>query len=205
MNRRVVLAMCLMALMAPASVAAGQPDGVDPALMQPPLNATFGPWQCWQTGTGITCAGERSLAWQGVETGFVCDGRPVYTTGTDVRSQRRYGDAAGLALRTMQHVDIRETLTLSPDGSGPALAGTAHFEEQFHYLVPGDLASRTDRSSGLDVHVTGPGVGLVIHDVGLKTFDIDDNILLAHGPHPLLADFEGAFAKLCAAFAEMGT
>jgi hypothetical protein len=104
----------------------------------------------------------------------------------------------------MQHVDSRETLTLSPDGTGPALAGSAHFEEQFDYIVPGDLASRTDRYSGLDVLVTGPGVGLVIHDVGLKNFDIDDNVLLAHGPHPLLADFEGTFAKLCDAFAAMG-
>jgi hypothetical protein len=90
MNRQVVLlAMCLMALMAPASVVAGQPDSVDPALMQPPLNASFGPWECWQTGAGITCAGARSLAWEGAETGLECAGRPVYTTGTDMRTQRR--------------------------------------------------------------------------------------------------------------------
>ena len=111
---------------------------------------------------------------------------------------------AGLALRTLQHVDIRETLSLSADGTGPTLRGLAHFEEHFEYPIPGDLSSRTDTYTGLDLHVTGPGVGLVVHDVGLKTFDIDDNVLAAHGPHPILEDFEGTFAQLCDAFAVTG-
>lgn len=193
-----------LALLAPASASAGQPHSVDPAIMQPSLNASFGPWDCWRTGTGIVCDGARTLAWEGAETGLVCDGRMVYSTGADERTQRRFGDEAGLALRTIQHVQIRETLGLSADLSGPTLTGSANFQETFEYLVPGELASRTDRYTGLDVLVTGPGVGLVLHDVGIKTFDIDDNVLLAHGPHPILEDFEGTFAKLCHAFAAMG-
>ena len=56
--------------------------------------------------------------------------------------------------------------------------------------------------TGIDVTVTGAGVGLVIHDVGIKAFDIEDNVLLAHGPHPVLDDPD-AFAKLCDSFASM--
>lgn len=184
---------------APA-VAAGRGDSVDPAVMQPSLNPSFSPWECWQTGSGIVCDGARSLSWTGAETGLVCDGHVVYTTGTDERTQRRFGDETGRALATIQHVDIRETLSLSADGTGPTLRAAGHFQEHFEYAIPGDLSSRTDTYTGLDVRVTGPGVGLVLHDVGVKTFDIDDNVLAAHGPHPVVEDFEAAFAKICDAF-----
>ena len=52
--------------------------------------------------------------------------------------------------------------------------------------------------------MTGAGVGLVVHELGIKSFDIDDNLLFAHGPHPVLDDPEGSFAKFCDAFAAMG-
>jgi hypothetical protein len=195
----------VLALLVPASASAGQPDSVDPAIMQPALNPSFAPWDCWRTGTGIVCDGARTLAWEGAETIFVCEGRPVYSTGTDERTLRRYGDEAGLALRANAHVDIRETLSLTADGSGPTLRGIAQWEDHYEYLVPGDLSSRTVTRTGIDVAVTGAGVGLVIHEVGIKAFDIDDNVLLVHGPHPILDDFEGAwFAKICDAFAAMG-
>ena len=205
MKRSMVpLAILLLALTAPAGVTAGRPTSVDPALMQPPLNASFGPWECWRTGTGITCEGSRTLTAVGAEVGLVCDGRMVYTNEIDQRTQRRYGDSEGRALRTVQHVDVRGTLGLSPDLSGYTLQGAGHFQETFEYLIPGDLSSRTDRYTGLDVRVTGPGVGLVVHDVGVKIFDIDDNLLFAHGPHPVVEDFEAAFSGICDAFAAMG-
>jgi hypothetical protein len=47
-------------------------------------------------------------------------------------------------------------------------------------------------------------VGLVLHDVGLKTYDIDDNLIVARGPHPIALDFEAAFQKVCAAFEKLG-
>jgi hypothetical protein len=194
----------VLALLLPASASAGQPDSVDPAIMQPALNPSFAPWDCWRTGNGIVCDGTRALSWEGAETGFVCEGRPVYSTGTDERTLRRFGDESGLGLHSTGHADIRETLSLTPDGSGPTLQGIAHFTQHFEYAIPGDLSSRTERFTGIDVTVTGAGVGLVIHDVGIKSFDIEDNVLLAHGPHPVLDDFEGTFAKLCDAFAAMG-
>jgi hypothetical protein len=49
-----------------------------------------------------------------------------------------------------------------------------------------------------------PGYGFVLHDTGTKMFDIDDNLLIAHGQHPVVWDFEGTFAKLCDAFAAIG-
>lgn len=198
------LAILAIALGAPAGAAAGRGESVDPALMQPPLNESFGPWECWRTGTGITCESERTLSAEGVAIGLVCDGRMVYTNEVDVRTQRRYGDAEGRALKTVQHVDIRGELGLEPDLSGPNLSGRGVFQETYHYGVPGDLSTRTDRYTGLDVRITGPGVGLVVHDVGIKTFDIDDNLLFAHGPHPVVEDFEAAFAGICPALEAIG-
>ena len=198
------VAVLAIALVAPSGAAAGRGESVDPALMQPPLNATFAPWECWRTGTGITCEGHRTITWVGAETGLICDGRMMYTNEVDVRTQRRYGDANGLALKTIQHVDIRGTLGLEPDLSGPNLTGRGVFQETFEYLVPGDLSTRTDRYTGLDVRVTGPGVGLIVHDVGVKTFDIEGNVLFAHGPHPVVEDLEAAFAPICPAFEAIG-
>ena len=198
------IAALAIALAAPSGVAAGRGESVDPALMQPPLNASFAPWECWRTGRGITCEGHRTIDRVGEETGLVCDGRIVYTNEVDVRTQRRYGDANGLALKTIQHVDIRGVLGFEPDLSGPNLTGRGVFQETFIYGVPGDLSTRTDRYTGLDVHVTGPGVGLVLHDVGVKTFDIDGNVLFAHGPHPVVEDFEAAFAQICVALEAIG-
>jgi hypothetical protein len=172
--------------------------------MQPPLNASFAPWDCWRTGSGITCEGHRTLTAVGAEAEFVCDGRQVYTNEVDVRTQRRYGDANGLALKTIAHVDIRGILGFEPDLSGPNLAGRGIFQETFEYGVPGDLSTRTDRYTGLDVKLTGPGVGLVVHDVGVKTFDIDDNVLFMHGPHPVVEDFDAAFAGVCPALEAIG-
>jgi len=198
------LAVLALAFSAPAGVAAGRGESVDPALMQPPLNESFGPWECWRTGTGITCEGHRTLTAVGEESFWACDGQPVYTNEVNERWQRRYGDENGLALKTIQHVNTKGVLGLEPDLSGPNLNTVGYFQETFEYAVPGDLSTRTDRYTGLDVFIIGPGVGLVVHDVGIKTYDIDDNLLFAKGPHPVAEDFEAAFAGVCPALKEMG-
>ncbi len=205
MRRIIIVALgCAAALLAPASAIAGRGDSVDPTIMQPGLNPAFAPWDCWRSGPGTTCYGERHDAWTNAESFLVCDGRTVYSTGSDDRTLTRHGDSDGLALWSKQHAEIRETLSLQPDGSGPTLAGIGMFEESYAYTTPGDLSTRTDRYSGLDVQVTGPGVGLVLHDVGVKTFDIDGNVLSMFGPHPVVEDFEGAFQHVCDAFEELG-
>ena len=126
-GKAMAILVSVLALLMPTSASAGQRDSVDPAIMQPALNPSFAPWDCWRTGTGIVCDGARALAWEGAETGFVCEGRPVYSTGTDERTLRRFGDENGLALQTNGHVYIRETLSLTPDGSGPTLQGIGQF------------------------------------------------------------------------------
>jgi hypothetical protein len=203
--KRTLIGIAVLALVlgAPVGVAAGRGESVDPDLMQPPLNASFGPWECWRTGTGITCEGHRTLHNVG-ETGLICDGRMVYVDEVDERSQRRYGDTNGLALKTISHVDIRGTLGLEPDLSGPNLFGGGIYQETFEYAVPGDLSTRTSRITGWDTRITAPGVGLILHDVGVKTYDIEDTLLFAKGPHPVADDFESAFARLCVAFEEIG-
>ena len=204
MNRALSLIGIVLMLIAPGAVTAGQPDTVDPALMQPPLNATFAPWTCFRTGNGIVCDGARTLTWENLDYGISCDGRPIYGTGYESRTQRRFGDADGLALRTVTHFQGHDFISLQPDGSGPTIAGSGMFKEDYHYIVPGDLSTRTDRYSGVDVRYNAPGYGLVFHDTGTKMFDIDDNLLMAHGQHPVVEDFEGTFAKLCDAFEDIG-
>ena len=87
MRRTITVALgLLLVLLAPASVGAGQPDQVDPALMQPALNPDFAPWDCWRSGTGIVCDGQWSASWTNEVTFLECGGRPVFSTGTDVRT-----------------------------------------------------------------------------------------------------------------------
>ena len=120
--KRILMAMAVLALAlsAPVGVTAGRGESVDPALMQPPLNASFGPWECWRTGTGITCEGQRTLTAVGAESLFVCDGRPVYTNEVDRRTQRRYGDENGLALKTVMHGTSAGSSASSPTSAGPS-------------------------------------------------------------------------------------
>jgi hypothetical protein len=194
------LAMAGILLLAISGTAtAGQPDTVDPLLMQPPLNPTFAPWDCWRSGSGIVCDGERHLSWQGEETPFSCDGRPIYSSGTDDRTMRRWNDAEGRGLKTIVYADLHETLSLTRDGSGRTLEGIGRFSQRFDYGVPGDITTRTDTYRGIDVRITAPGLGLIVHDVGIKSFDLEGNVLFMHGPHPVVEDFFEAFAGVCPA------
>ncbi|MFL5650165.1 MAG: hypothetical protein ACJ777_02710 [Chloroflexota bacterium] len=205
MKRTIMVALgCVSVLLAPASALAGRGDSVDPGIMQPALNPAFGPWECWRTGAGITCDGESHDSWTNAETFIVCDGRPVYSTGTDDRTLERHGDQHGLALWSRSQGDVPETFSMQPDGSGPTLRATGSFEIHYDYGVPGDGSTRTARWTGIDLKVVGRGVGLVLHDVGVKTFDIDGEVIFRHGPHPVVDDFDGAFQKVCDAFEALG-
>jgi hypothetical protein len=203
MRRTIIVALgCAAVLLAPASAIAGQGDSVDPAIMQPGLNPAFAPWDCWRAGEGITCEGQLNDAWTNREWDVVCDGRPVYTTGTEDRVLVRHGDEDGLGLWSRSQVDIREILSLQPDGSGPTLTAEGHWAERFDYLTPGDVSTRIERDTGLNIRISGPGVGTVLQNIGIETFDIEDNRLVAHGS--LLADWDAAFATVCDAFEELG-
>ena len=131
------------------------------------------------------------------------DGRTVYDTWTDERTLRRHGDAQGLALWSTSHLMLSDTMSLRPDGSGPTLHGIGHLEESFAYLVPGDLSTRPIATPGwMSRH--GPGHRARVARRGREDVRHRRQRVLAHGPHPLLVDFEGALQKVCDAFAELG-
>jgi hypothetical protein len=83
--------------------------------------------------------------------------------------------------------------------TGTTAQAFGHFSNRFLYGVPGDASTRVELFSGNDVTVLLPGTGLVMHDVGVKAFDIEGNLLFAHGQHEVVDDFEAAFAKVCEA------
>jgi hypothetical protein len=168
---------------------------VDPSIMQPALNPTF-TWTCWRMDDKTMCDGERHYSWTAVDTGIPCAGGTIYSTGTDDRFLRRWGDTAGLALHSHGVADIRETLALNPEMTGTTARANARFSQRFTYGVPGDASTRVEFFSGFDVTVVLPGAGLVMHDVGVKSIDIEGNVLFAHGQHEL-DDFDAAFAKVC--------
>jgi hypothetical protein len=95
--------------------------------------------------------------------------------------------------------DVSETLALHPDMTGTTARAIGRFSQRFTYAVPGDPSTRIEVLSGVDVSVVVPGTGQVMHDVGVKSFDIEGNVLFAHGPHEVLDDFDAAFLRVCAA------
>ena len=196
--RRLVTAIATVSLLILAGTPAGASERtpVDPSIMQPALNPTF-TWECWRVDDKTMCDGERHLSWTAADTGLPCAAGPIYSTGTDDRFLRRWGDAEGRALRSHAVANISETLALNPDLTARTASAVGHFSQRFTYAVPGDQSTRVEVFSGNDVTVVVPGTGLVIHDVGVKSFDIDDNVLFAHGPHEVLEDFDAAFAKVC--------
>jgi len=194
-----MLAALLMFMSSASLVSAGKPDTVDPALMTPPLNPTF-TWECWRTGTGIVCDGERTLSYTAVEA-LPCDDGWIYITGTDSRTLRRVGDADGRALYTLEKVRITDQLSRSPTFDGIVVDARASWTDRYEYHVPGELSSRTVTRRGIDVLLTIPGYGVVVQEVGISSWDIEGNLLFAHGPHDLLEDFEAALRAACDALA----
>ena len=189
-----------MVLATSVSASAGRPDAVDPSLMSPPLNPSFD-WECWRTGTGIVCDGERTTTYTAVEALPCPDGSWIYASGSAYDTLRRVGDADGLALSTLGTTRIDDRLSRSPDFDGIVGHARGSWSDAYDYPVPGELASRTVTRRGVDVVLTVPGQGMVVLDAGIKSWDIDDNLLFAHGPHPLIDDIEDVLAATCDALA----
>jgi len=197
LRRLLLTILAAIPLLAPATAAgATGRTPVDPSIMRPALNPTFD-WTCWRMDDKTMCDGERHNSWTALDTGLSCAGGTIYTAGTDDRFLRRWGDAEGLSLHSHGVADSRETLTLNPEMTGTTAEAFGHFSQRFSYGIPGDASTRVEVFSGNDVTVVVPGTGLVMHDVGVKSFDIEDNVLFAHGPHEVLDDPDAAFAKVC--------
>lgn len=145
------------------------------------------------------CDGERHDSWTAIDTGIPCAGGTIYSTGTDDRSLRRWGDAEGLALHSHGVADARETLALNPEMTGTTARAFGHFSQRFTYGVPGDASTRVEVFSGTTSPWWSPEPGWSYTTWGVKSFDIEGNVLFAHGQHEVLDDFDAAFAKVCEA------
>ncbi|HEX6127895.1 MAG TPA: hypothetical protein VF071_02630 [Candidatus Limnocylindria bacterium] len=198
-NRRVPAAALGLALVfalgLTGSTAAGRVNSVDPAFMTPALNPTFD-WECWGAGDQIVCEGTATESWSGVEIGLCDDGGALYSTGFDSRRIRRVSDAEGRALTSQLFVQARDTVSRSLTMDGTVAKGMAQFYVSFEWGVPGDQSTRTSILHGMDASVTVPGHGLLLHQVGVISYDIDDNLLFARGVHPIVDDADAAFEQL---------
>jgi hypothetical protein len=202
--KRAFFAAIVIALLlsVPAGALAGRQDKVDPASLQPTPNPAVD-WDCWINGRYIVCDAQVLDTWESLEIDDLCDFSFYSIDGSDSRKIRRVHDLEGRQLWSRSIRISAETLVLNPDGSGPYLRGFGHFISEFHFATPGDISTRVETFKGTDVTIVGQGVGLVLHDNGLKTYDIDDNILVARGPHPILDDPDEAFGRICSAFEEL--
>ena len=177
-------AFSLVVAMMPASSAAG-PGDVDPLTLTPALNPTF-TWSCATTGTGITCTGERRSTYGPEPAGFDCDGMPVYVSGRGDDRMTRWHTADGLATRTVTQRSFPEDrLTLSADGSGPAVVSRQHWTQHYDYGTPGDIGTRVLVETGQVLMVLGPeGAGKVFQLTGRTEFAPGEEfqtVVSAHG------------------------
>ena len=124
------------------------------------------------TGGGITCRGERDTAYGPEPAGFDCGGRAVYVTGRGEDRATRWHTADGAATRTVVTRSFPEDrLTLTEDGSGPAVVSRQHWTQHYRYPVPGDLSTRVLVETGQVLVVTGPaGSGKLYQVTGRTEF-----------------------------------
>lgn len=190
-----LLLACVLAVSAIGDVSAGRSNAVDPAYMTPTLNPTF-EWECWRAGETIVCDGTATESWTAAEIFPCADGGAVYSTGFDSRRIRRISDADGRALSSSLMVQARDIISRSPAMDGLVGRGMGQFSVSFDWPIPGDLASRTSILHGADMSVVVPGHGLILHQVGVLSYDFQDNLLFARGVHPIADDPDAAFEQL---------
>jgi hypothetical protein len=99
---------------------------------------------------------------------------------------RDYFDRSGSLKQSIVHVHAVGT----DSANGVSLRGSAHYVIRYE---PGGGAT----VSGLTVHATLPGGGVVARDAGSFLRNPDGSVALVRGPHPALT---GDTAEYCAAF-----
>jgi hypothetical protein len=186
------------------SVWAGQPDTVDPALMQPALNPSFGPWECWRADARIICEGSRTDTYAGLEVDFLsCAAGPIYSQGTITSTARRVGDADGRALETSFRDRYEEYFSSDPGGADPRLRSIGRLQHSFSYGVPGDPSTVSETLAGMAISVTGPGFGVVLHDVGTVAWDSNGELIRLGGVHPPAfspEEWQATHDRICSVF-----
>lgn len=191
-------------LVATPSVLAGRPDRVDPTIMQPPLSPEFAPWTCWLSAGHTICEGSKAESYAGLEVDFLaCEVGPISSEGTFSSVARRTGDANGRALETSFRDRYEETFSIDSDGSGPTLRSIGRLQHTFSYGVAGDPSTVSETIAGMGISLTGPGFGVVLHDVGTIAWDSGGELRRIGGIHPPLFDeqeWQATHDRICAYF-----
>jgi hypothetical protein len=186
MRRTIMLLTAALAISIamPLGAQAASPHQVDPAGMTPPLNPSYGPWICTDTGGGPICRGSLSDAWTNADSELRCGDDVVYTTGDFHADAVRWHLPDGRATHTFFKKQTTEVWTLSSTGAGPSVKVRGSWNLHYVYPDPGDRSTRVLTTTGADWQVTAKGYGLVFHDTGLVRFvpGTDDVIDFTHGP-----------------------
>jgi len=185
----------VLALTSTGDVSAGRSEPVDPGLMTPALHPSFD-WECWRAADRIVCEGTATETWSAVEITPCADGGALYGSGFDSRRIRRVSDSEGRALSSQLFVQARDVVSRSPEMDGLLGRGMGQFSVSFEWAVPGDLSTRTSILHGADLLLTVPGHGMLLHQVGVISYDFEDNLLFARGVHPIVDDADAAFEQL---------
>jgi hypothetical protein len=185
------------------SVSAGQPDSVDPARMQPALNPAFAPWTCWRADDRIICEGSKTETYASLQVDFLsCAAGPIYSQGTFTSTARRVGDAEGRALETSFRDRYDEYFITDSGGADPQLRSIGRLQHSFSYGVPGDPSTVSETLAGMAISVTGPGFGVVMHEVGTVAWDNNGDLVRFGGVHPFAVSseqWEETHDRICAA------
>jgi hypothetical protein len=186
-------------LAGPSMAQAASPHEVDPLTMTPALNPSF-TWTCFTAGAGITCQGTMDATYSHEQMDLECDGRPVYISGGGREFMTRWHTAEGLATKTIIHLDYPgDHLTLSPDGTGPEVVISGHWNRHYVYPTPGELSTRTLTEVG-NVYTVTDGTRRLFQSSGyLRWMPGDDfnAVDVVHGPHEVEADFAAFDAAIC--------
>jgi hypothetical protein len=175
-------------VLAGASVAAA--GSVDPSTLQPPPPPGS---RCFEAGNQVIC--DTVLNFYPVnEPAIDAPCGTLYLTGTDLRNGFRYYTDG---LITHRHVTgaLNGTLTLSSTGEGPYLKISGHWNWWSVWAVPGgDDEDSVTTESGLELRVSGPGIG--------SGFQIAGHFLPEGTAHGLITAFsDESMALLCEALA----
>ena len=188
------LTIASIALFAGGGTADASPDpGV--TLTPPPPDG----YTCRTTGDGTICQRRMEFTHVAGYDGSCPQGFDLLENGHSVEIGHRYYDRDGYLVRRDLHESFsaRDPMNVIYNSvTGASVPYSTTYTEFDTFGVPGDFDTMTARNSGSFYTVTLPGAGLLIHDVGVFTFDPAGDVIADHGPKML---FDGDIAKLCAA------
>ena len=165
-----------------ASAGSVDPSTLTPA---PPPDAS-----CHTAGNQVICDTVLNFYPEN-EPAFDAPCGTLYLTGTDLRNGFRYYTDG---LMTRRHVtgQLNGTLSLSPTGDGPTVKMTGHLNWWGYWPVPGSDGDGIQTNHGVDIKISGPGLG--------SGFMFAGNFLPDGSAHGHLTAFsDDAFARVCAA------